>query len=84
MEKYLKRKSKVLEESSQIEDQGISQDCLKHNWVAINFESLPSDPGLRKKINDYHPNDWDEIRRRYLQGNKKIKKESIGLLWMIV
>ncbi|PIN22669.1 hypothetical protein CDL12_04614 [Handroanthus impetiginosus] len=57
MEKYFKRKSKVLEESSQIEDQGISQDCLRHNRVAINF----------KKINDYHPNDRDEIRRWYLQ-----------------
>ncbi|PIN24058.1 hypothetical protein CDL12_03214 [Handroanthus impetiginosus] len=48
-------------------NQGINQDCLKHNRVATNFESLPSDLGLRKKINDYHPNDQDEIRRWYLQ-----------------
>ncbi|PIN22362.1 hypothetical protein CDL12_04927 [Handroanthus impetiginosus] len=63
MEKYFKRKSKELEESSEIEDQGISQDCLKYDRVAINFESLLSNPGLQKKINDYHQNDRDEIRR---------------------
>ncbi|PIN07952.1 hypothetical protein CDL12_19484 [Handroanthus impetiginosus] len=45
----------------------INQDCLKHNRVAINFESFPSDPGLRNKINDYHPNDQDEIQKWYLQ-----------------
>jgi len=27
---------------------------------------LPSDPGDRKHILDYHPNERDEVRRKYL------------------
>ncbi|PIN11338.1 hypothetical protein CDL12_16064 [Handroanthus impetiginosus] len=65
MEKYFKRKLKVLEKSSVIEES--SQECSKRNREVINFENLPSDPGLRKKIIDYHPNDRDEIRRWYIQ-----------------
>ncbi|PIN21621.1 hypothetical protein CDL12_05677 [Handroanthus impetiginosus] len=61
MEKYFKRKSKVLEESSVIEKS--SQEYSKCNREVINFENLPPDPGLRKKIINYHPNDREEILR---------------------
>lgn len=32
----------------------------------INLNSLPRDPAKRKKISEYHPNQRDEVRRRYL------------------
>ncbi|KAK9278524.1 hypothetical protein L1049_028092 [Liquidambar formosana] len=41
--------------------------CTKQSRIEINVEDLPFDPGLRKKISDYHPNDRDEIRLAYLQ-----------------
>ncbi|KAI3883258.1 hypothetical protein MKW92_000390, partial [Papaver armeniacum] len=31
------------------------------------LENLPSDPGLRKQIIEYHPNIRDQVRRAYLQ-----------------
>ncbi|CAH9072947.1 unnamed protein product [Cuscuta europaea] len=31
------------------------------------FESLEADPGLRKRIADFHPNVQDEVRRSYIQ-----------------
>ncbi|KAG7594755.1 hypothetical protein ISN45_Aa01g034900 [Arabidopsis thaliana x Arabidopsis arenosa] len=30
------------------------------------LENLPSDPADRKRISEYHPNERDEVRRRYL------------------
>ncbi|KAL0001481.1 hypothetical protein SO802_015262 [Lithocarpus litseifolius] len=40
---------------------------LKQIRVDFNLENLPSDPWLREKISSYHPNNYDEIRRYYLQ-----------------
>ncbi|GMP82693.1 hypothetical protein CsSME_00036891 [Camellia sinensis var. sinensis] len=54
MNKFLKRKLIV----DQIE--------LASKKSHIDLETLPTDPGLRKKISEYHPNDQDEIRRAYL------------------
>ena len=31
-----------------------------------NLENLPSDPAERKSIKEYHPNERDEVRRKYL------------------
>ena len=39
----------------------------KKPHLEINLDDLPSDPGLRRKISDYHPNDHDKIRMAYLQ-----------------
>ena len=39
----------------------------KKSHLKINLDDLPSDPGLRRKISDYHPNDRDKIRMTYLQ-----------------
>jgi len=41
-----------------------------HKRTRLAFESnfvVPSDPGLRQSISNYHPNDHDKIRREYLQ-----------------
>ncbi|GMP46939.1 hypothetical protein CsSME_00014901 [Camellia sinensis var. sinensis] len=60
MDKFLKRKSTVVEDSSPTEE-----TSSKQSHVDVN--NLPSDPGLRQKIYSYHPNNQDEIRRAYLQ-----------------
>uniref|UniRef100_A0A2N9F8G4 TTF-type domain-containing protein n=1 Tax=Fagus sylvatica TaxID=28930 RepID=A0A2N9F8G4_FAGSY len=36
---------------------------------------LPSDPGLRPRITDYHPNDRDQVRRAYAQRKARQPKE---------
>lgn len=41
-------------------------ESIKKDSTAINLLSLESDPGLRKAISEYPPNDQDEVRRRYL------------------
>ncbi|XP_047947406.1 zinc finger MYM-type protein 1-like [Salvia hispanica] len=66
MEKFLKRKNLIVEEIPSI-GEGASDDHSKRKHVEINLEDLPSDPGLRKNIFRYHPNDRDRIRRHYLQ-----------------
>jgi hypothetical protein len=33
----------------------------------INWEEIKSDPGLRKQIEDYHPNLRERVRRKYLE-----------------
>ncbi|XP_050207452.1 uncharacterized protein LOC126656872 [Mercurialis annua] len=33
----------------------------------VDLNALPADPGERLKIDSYHPNDRDEVRRAYLQ-----------------
>ncbi|XP_031378142.1 zinc finger MYM-type protein 1 [Punica granatum] len=64
MDKYLIKKKSTIEETSTTR---ANNDCSKRRRVEINLEDLPSDPGLRKKISDYHPNVRDRIRRHYLQ-----------------
>ncbi|CAH9127449.1 unnamed protein product [Cuscuta epithymum] len=34
------------------------------------FESLEANPGLRKRIADFHPNVQDEVRRSYIQKDR--------------
>ena len=68
MEKFLKRKSSVVQELSSTQEtcgDSHKQNSFKHSRVDMN--NLPSDPGLREKISSYHPNDRDEIRRAYIQ-----------------
>jgi hypothetical protein len=40
---------------------------LEKKFLEFDLEMLPSDPGLRPKMADYHPSDREEIRRYYLQ-----------------
>ncbi|KAK8957683.1 hypothetical protein KSP39_PZI001551 [Platanthera zijinensis] len=56
MDRYFKRK--VIDQSP---TQNVSLQRL------LNVDDLPADPGLRKNINDYDPNDREIIRRWYLQ-----------------
>ena len=65
MDKYLIRKPRT-QDSSPVQD---SSSSSSSKWIRIDFnlENLHSDPGLRKKISSYHPNNHDEIRRYYLQ-----------------
>ena len=39
----------------------------KAHGVEINLAELPTDPGCRIPILNYHPNVWDQVRRTYLQ-----------------
>lgn len=61
MEKFFKRTSNLL--SSPITE----SERSKQSRVEINLADLPSDPGTRTQIKDYHPNVRDQIRREYLQ-----------------
>ena len=68
MNKYLIRKPRT-QDSSPMQDSSPVQDSSsssKRICVDFNLENLPSDHGLRQKISSYHPNNHDEIRRRYL------------------
>ena len=53
MEKYFKRKAPELDSRS-------LQDI---NWE----EEIKYDPGLRKQIDSYHPNQREKVRRKYLE-----------------
>ena len=55
MERYFKRKPSTPESGS-----APSVPC------EIDLSDLPSDPAVRKKNSEYHPNQKDEIRRKYL------------------
>ena len=39
----------------------------KRTCIKVDVANLPTDPGLRIKISNYHPNERDQIRRHYLQ-----------------
>ena len=80
MDKFIIRKPRRPQDSSSTQDADLTQDSSstqdlssKHGRVDVN--NLPLDPGLRKKISFYHPNDRDEIRRYYLQ------KKTMSTLW---
>ena len=74
IEKYFKRKSEVeLPHSTKRVDNSSS----KQDQVEINSADLPSDPGLRSRITDYHPNDRDQVRRAYAQRGACQPKEHI-------
>jgi hypothetical protein len=66
MEKYFKRKLELelLPSTKRVENSSSKQDR-----VEINLANLPSDPRLRPRITDYHPNDHDQdqVRRAYAQ-----------------
>ncbi|KAI0492420.1 hypothetical protein KFK09_026692 [Dendrobium nobile] len=63
MDRYFKRKV-VEDDYKTLCEEDNTQS--KHTRVEINFSDIPADPGLRKKILDYHPNERDSIRRHYL------------------
>ncbi|XP_031285192.1 uncharacterized protein LOC116143886 [Pistacia vera] len=62
------------------------ESSSRQTYVEINLSSLPTDPRLRIKILEYHPNDRDKVRRAYLQKgpcqphNHNFKKRAIGNL----
>uniref|UniRef100_A0A2N9FYF2 TTF-type domain-containing protein n=1 Tax=Fagus sylvatica TaxID=28930 RepID=A0A2N9FYF2_FAGSY len=80
MEKYFKRKSELelppptkrVDNSSSSKKELIT---LLQDRVEINLADLPSDPGLRPRITDYHPNDRDQVRRAYAQRKARQPKE---------
>ena len=39
----------------------------KRTRIEVDVANLPTDPGLRIKISNYHANERDQIRRHYLQ-----------------
>ncbi|KAL6581953.1 hypothetical protein OROMI_005967 [Orobanche minor] len=69
MERFLKRKSSTEAGTSF----GVSNSipvtvkaAASASKKFVDLNSLPSDPALRKKICDYHPNQVDDIRRYYI------------------
>ena len=60
MEKYF---SKVLPSPPLLVENG---EGSKQNGVKEILTNLPTDPGLRPRILDYHPNIRDQVRRAYL------------------
>ncbi|XP_031272297.1 uncharacterized protein LOC116130726 [Pistacia vera] len=72
MAKFLKRKSTIDQSSSSVQESKANDkenDPLKESHVKLEtiLKDLPSDLALRPKINHYHPNYRDAIRRFYLQ-----------------
>ena len=80
MDKFVIRKPCRPQDSSSTQDADLTQDSsstqdLSSKHGRVDVTNLPSDPGLRKNITFYHPNDRDEIRRYYLQ-----KKNLVNLM----
>jgi hypothetical protein len=76
MEKYFKRK---LELELPPSTKRVDNSSSKQDRVEINLANLPSDPGLRPRITDYHPNDHDQdqVCRAYAQRGAHQPKEHI-------
>ena len=59
MEKYFKRKAPEQDNVNQLRS-----SCLPEiNWE----DEIKYDPGLRKEIDSYHPNQRENVRRKYLE-----------------
>ncbi|KAJ9562232.1 hypothetical protein OSB04_007392, partial [Centaurea solstitialis] len=63
MERFLKRKASTSESSSSDIPQPRHSPSIP---TEIDINDLPWDPSERKRILEYHPNQRDEIRRKYL------------------
>ena len=74
MEKYFKRKSKL---ELPPPTKRVDNSSSKQDRVEINLADLSSDPGLRPRITDYHPNDRDQDRKAYAQRGARQPKEHI-------
>ncbi len=75
MEKYFLKKLELelpLSSSTNRDD-----NSSKQRREDINLAVLPSDPGLRPWITDYHPNDQDQVRKVYAQRGPRQPKEHI-------
>ncbi|VAI26333.1 unnamed protein product [Triticum turgidum subsp. durum] len=79
MEKYLIKKSANANTTTQPQgaitsnnssgSSNASRRTAKHNSAVpelVDLNKLPRDPAKRKRMADYHPNQRDEIRRKYL------------------
>jgi len=62
MENFLKRKASTSGIGSDIPQPSSTSSMPRE----FDLNDLPSDPSERKKITAYHPNQRDEIRRKYL------------------
>ncbi|CAH9138308.1 unnamed protein product [Cuscuta epithymum] len=52
--------------SSSVNLCNITSQCHNPMSQEVDLDDLPSDPAKRRKISEYHPNQRDEIRRKYL------------------
>jgi hypothetical protein len=59
MERFYKRKAPEADSGNNVGNS--SHDDI--NWE----EEIKYDPGLRKLIDDYHPNQRERVRRKYLE-----------------
>lgn len=70
MERYYKRTSESQEvnevETTPTPTHEQPGSSFKNGFLEVDLKNLPADPGERKQLSCYHPNDRDEIRRAYL------------------
>ncbi|XP_024630704.1 zinc finger MYM-type protein 1-like [Medicago truncatula] len=70
MERYYKRTSESQEvnevETTPTPTHEQPGPSFKNGFLEVDLENLPANPGERKQLSCYHPNDRDEIRRAYL------------------
>jgi hypothetical protein len=81
---YFKRKSVVDLPPPTLENDKSNQvpSILKKSHVVVSF--APADLGLQSPLSSYHPTDWDEIRRMYLQkGSCLVSLMTINLLGIL-
>ena len=64
MEKYYQKISRTGESTSRSPLD--RDDAPKQRRVELDLSNLEKDPGLRKHIRSYHPNDQESVRRAYL------------------
>ena len=68
MDKFLIRKSTMVQDSSSTQDSCVDSHAHKSSKrIRLELNNIPSDLALQPKILPYHPNDKDEIRRAYIQ-----------------
>ena len=60
MKIYLIKKKPIQEKLSKINNSG-TQYCPKQVHVELNLDDLALNPGLRKQIFEYNPNDRDKV-----------------------
>lgn len=67
MDKFVIRNHKPNQDSPYASTVDSCQPQTKLRRVELNLDDLPNDPGLRRRISDYNPNDKDHTQIAYLQ-----------------
>ncbi|XP_074282838.1 uncharacterized protein LOC141607386 [Silene latifolia] len=63
MDKFVTRTSRLPQSQEHVRSEG----CNANPNIDVNLNNLPTDPGERKQISEYHSHIQDEVRKRYIQ-----------------